>query len=252
MALSSGRSGNRFSSVIWPGFVDALTTLLLILIFLVTIFMVVQFSLRQTIDTQDNELDALADQVAGLADALGLERDRTSRLESDLAGANVALDTAAAEADRQSTLIANLTAQLDSTAAALGAAESRITAFEAQVAGLLAARDQALGERDAARAEAADLSAARDRLLTEQETLNLAVPQARAEIDAQAEAARIAPPRREALMALVADHGARGDETAARLTYEEEARAVEADAAAARRERLKSGEDELTSMTLAL
>ena len=42
MALSQGRGGQRFSTNIWPGYVDALSTLILVLTFVVTIFMVVQ------------------------------------------------------------------------------------------------------------------------------------------------------------------------------------------------------------------
>ena len=45
MALSR-RTGQRFQASIWPGFVDAITALLLVLIFILTIFMAVQFVLR--------------------------------------------------------------------------------------------------------------------------------------------------------------------------------------------------------------
>ena len=58
MALNR-RSANRFSANIWPGFVDAMTALLLVLMFVLTIFMVVQFVLRDTISGQDEELDSL-------------------------------------------------------------------------------------------------------------------------------------------------------------------------------------------------
>jgi len=76
MALSRGRGSHGISAIIWPGFVDALTTLLLILIFLVTIFMVVQFTLREQITTKENEVADLSVQIADLADALGLERQK--------------------------------------------------------------------------------------------------------------------------------------------------------------------------------
>ncbi|MDZ4134034.1 MAG: peptidoglycan-binding protein, partial [Paracoccaceae bacterium] len=65
MALSR-RGGQRMSASIWPGFVDAMTALLLVLMFVLSIFMIIQSVLRETIDTQGSELDALADQVAGL------------------------------------------------------------------------------------------------------------------------------------------------------------------------------------------
>lgn len=54
MALSR-RTGQRFQASIWPGFVDAMTGLLLVLMFVLTIFMLVQFVLRETISGQETE-----------------------------------------------------------------------------------------------------------------------------------------------------------------------------------------------------
>ena len=252
MAQSNSRGGQRFSTNIWPGFVDAMTALLMVLMFVLTIFMIVQFSLRETIDTQDDELAALADQVAGLADALGLERDRTAAFEVQVQGLNADLTAARSEADRQSALIATLTQQIEGKTAELASANARITSFEAQVASLLS-------ERDSARAEAADLTQTRDRLLSDQEALNLALAKARDEIDAQAEQARLAAARREALDALVAEMRARaeaqGEELQTlqgQLSEAEKNRLAEAAAAELLRDRLKNSESELTAMTLAL
>ena len=61
MALK--RSGSRFEASIWPGFVDAMTALLLILFFVLSIFMIVQFTLRETITDQDLELSNLSSQI---------------------------------------------------------------------------------------------------------------------------------------------------------------------------------------------
>ena len=255
MALA-GRGGQRFSASIWPGFVDAMTALLLVLMFVLTIFMVVQSVLRETITTQDTELDALTVQLAGLADALGLERAKVADLEGSVAGLSADLAAAGQQADAQAALIATLTSQLDDTTTSLTAARTRITGFEAQVAALLADRDAALGQ-------VADLTAVRDGLLSEQEALNLALASARGEIDAQSEAARLAAARREALEALLADEraraeaeatalGARIDGLEAELTEAERIRLAEAAAAQALRDRLANADDELTAMTLAL
>ena len=65
--------------MIWPGFVDAMTALILVLFFVLSIFMIVQFVLRDTITGQGEQLDELSVQVANLADALGLERSRADR-----------------------------------------------------------------------------------------------------------------------------------------------------------------------------
>ena len=177
-----GRGQQRFSATIWPGFVDAMTALLLVLMFVLTIFMVVQSVLRETISTQDTELDALAAQVAGLAEALGIEQGRSAALRDEVFGLTEDLTAAGQEAERQSALIAALRADLTAREAELGAAAERITEFEAQVAGLLA-------DRAADRDRIAGLEGERADLLSEQEALNLALAAARTEIDAQAEAA---------------------------------------------------------------
>ena len=55
------------SGSIWPGFVDAMTALLLVLMFVLSIFMIVQGVLRETITGQESELDQLAGEVTALS-----------------------------------------------------------------------------------------------------------------------------------------------------------------------------------------
>ncbi len=230
MALSR-RTGQRFQGSVWPGFVDAMTGLLMVLTFVLTIFMVIQFVLRETISGQEDELTTLADEVAALAGALGLEERENSRLQARLGALN---------------------ATLTETEDSLAEAQSQITGFEAQVAALLA--DQARAQ-DAIAA----LETQRADLLGERDSLNQALAQSREEIDAQAEAARLAAARREALEALVADLEQSGEERAAQiaqledqLSAEEAGRLAEAAAAEALRDRLQNADAELTAMTLAL
>lgn len=205
-----GLSRRRDSSMIWPGFVDAVTTLLMVMMFVLTIFTVMQSVLRETITTQGNELAELNAQVAQLADALGLERARADELQAGLSDAR-----------------------------------GKIADFETQVRGLLAERDAALG--DVAR------------LTDEKSALNAALAGARTELDAAAEAARLAAARREALEALVADLQAKGKADTAALaaaqtaiSEAEAARLADAAALAALRDKLKASDDELAALTLAL
>lgn len=86
MALGR-RASHNMSHNIWPGFVDAMGSLLLVLIFVLSVFMIVQSVLRDTITTQDGQLESLSSQVAQLADALGLETTRSARLEQELSAA---------------------------------------------------------------------------------------------------------------------------------------------------------------------
>ena len=271
MALS--RRQGRFQNAIWPGFVDAMTGLLLVLMFVLTIFMVIQFVLRETITGQESQLNELSAEVAALANALGLEEATTVTLTSNLNAANEA-------ATAQANIIATLTQERDAQSAALVQAQNQITGFEAQVAGLLSQRSEAnaqiaslqstqegLEAEQARLLTQAELQRAKEaELLTEAEALNLALATARSEIDAGTEAARLAAARREAFEALVANLETSGEADAAtiatleaanadgsaRITDLEAIQLAEAAAAQALRERLANSDTELTAMTLAL
>ncbi|PTE13934.1 peptidoglycan -binding protein [Pseudogemmobacter blasticus] len=268
-----GLSRRRDSNMIWPGFVDAVTTLLMVMMFVLTIFTLMQAVLRDTITTKDNELSALNEQVAALSQALGLERNRASDLEAQVGRLTTSLAEAEAAAVRQDGVIAGLRADLATRSSELSAAAARITAFEAEVAALVADRDKALSDlalvtkdRDstAARAEGlaatvAELEAAKVKLISDAEAMQIVLAKAREEIDVGAEAARLAAARTEALEALVADLRKKGEADGAALeaakvsVSEAEARRL-ADAAALEelRKRLAGSETELTAMTLAL
>ncbi len=217
MALRRRGATTRFAASIWPGFVDAMTALILVLFFVLSIFMIVQFVLRDTITGQGRELDELSLQVANLADALGLERSR---------------------ANTQEALVATLTSEREEAAA-------RIADFEAQVASLIARNTDLAGALEASEAESAER-------LSVAEALEASLAQARSEIDAQTEAARLAAARREALEALVADLETEREGLAEELSDAEAARLTEAAAAEALRARLENADAELTAMTLNL
>ena len=255
MALSR-RTGSRFQGSIWPGFVDAMTGLLLVLMFVLTIFMVLQAVQTQRINGQESELNSLSGEVAALAQALGMERQNAADLETQLGSITTSLTAARDKAAEQAAMIASLSATRDAQAVQLNAAEAKITGFETQVANLLS-------QRDAAVARGETLEARQKELLSAQDALNLALTQARSETDAQAEAARLAAARRDALTALVDDLRAKNQETqaalqsaadanAAALSDAEAARLAEAAAAEQLREKLQNADAELTAMTLAL
>ena len=140
MALSR-RTGQRFQASIWPGFVDAMTGLLLVLMFVLTIFMIVQFVLRETISGQESELNSLQDEVALIAEALGLEKKQTEKLGLEVNTLANNLANTESELQRQATLISTLTREKETQAQLIENANSKITQFEAQVAGLLSQRD---------------------------------------------------------------------------------------------------------------
>ena len=72
----------------WPGFVDALSTLVLGIIFLLTVFVVVQFFLSQEVAGKDTALVRLNAQIAQLTDLLSLEKTGKVDLDDEIAGVN--------------------------------------------------------------------------------------------------------------------------------------------------------------------
>ena len=258
MALSR-RTGQRFQGSIWPGFVDAMTGLLLVLMFVLTIFMVIQFVLRETIAGQKTELTTLGVEIAAIADALGLEKQRVKSLEGELGELTATLASTQNEVETQSNLIARLTRERDAQTAALEQATSQITAFEAQVAGLLALQQQNELSISTLQSEKADL-------LSEQDRLSLALATARSEIDVATEEARRKAAERDALNALIQSLQKQGadnavqiatqqqkiDDLSTQISQAENDRLLSAAAAEELRKRLENADAELTAMTLAL
>src|SRR5450631_843174 len=84
----------------WPGFVDALSTLVLGIIFLLTVFVVVQFFLSQEVAGKDTALVRLNVQIAQLTDLLSLEKTGKVDLEEEIARMRASLSGAETERDR--------------------------------------------------------------------------------------------------------------------------------------------------------
>lgn len=258
MALSR-RTGQRFQASIWPGFVDAMTGLLLVLMFVLTIFMVIQFVLRETITGQESELDALAAQIVSISDALGLEKAKVVELEGELGILTSTLNDTEAANDQQSLLIESLSLQNKENKAALDSAVIQITQFETEVAKLLAAQA-------ASRVQIDQLQNERKSMIDQQEALALTLAQARDEINLAEQEARLRAAEREALQALIRSLESEQSEAKkifegqsneiqelkVALDDEEAARLIEAAAATELRRRLKEADTELTAMTLAL
>ncbi|HEX8416279.1 MAG TPA: peptidoglycan -binding protein [Methylobacterium sp.] len=104
--MASLRTRRDRSLNVWPGYVDALATLLLAVVFLLTIFVVGQFFLSQEITGRDSVLTRLNRQIADLTDLLALERsnrraqeDRAANLRTTLLGTQADRDRLQAMAE---------------------------------------------------------------------------------------------------------------------------------------------------------
>jgi chemotaxis protein MotB len=98
MALPRSRRDSGMNY--WPGFVDALSTLILSIIFLLTVFMVAQFFLSQEVAGKDTALARLNAQISRLSDLLSLERTGKTSLEAEIAQLHASLSAAEGERDK--------------------------------------------------------------------------------------------------------------------------------------------------------
>jgi chemotaxis protein MotB len=121
MALSRNRRDSGMNY--WPGFVDALSTLVLGVVFLLTIFVVVQFFLSQEVTGKDTALAQLNAKLSKLFDELALEKSGKVTLQDEIARMRASLATAEGERDR-------LKSAADVPGAGAGLAEAQSKATE--------------------------------------------------------------------------------------------------------------------------
>src|SRR4051812_15995847 len=119
MALGRARRADRGFDY-WPGFVDALSVMLLTMIFLLSVFMLAQFFLSRDISGKDTALAKLNRQIDELTSLLALERAGKTDAQSNLAALSATLD--AANADKQ-----RLERQLAANAAAASASGGQVS-----------------------------------------------------------------------------------------------------------------------------
>jgi chemotaxis protein MotB len=99
MALARARR-NESGFNYWPGFVDALSTLVLSIVFLLSVFLVVQFFLSQEVTGKDKALEQLNAKIAQLNDLLSLEKLSKINLDDQLSQLRAGLASAETERDR--------------------------------------------------------------------------------------------------------------------------------------------------------
>ncbi|TGV74288.1 peptidoglycan-binding protein, partial [Mesorhizobium sp. M00.F.Ca.ET.149.01.1.1] len=103
MALARRRADRRIDY--WPGFVDALSTLLLAIMFLLTVFVLAQFLLSREISGKDTVLNRLNSQINELTQLLALERSNSQDKEDTLTNLQASLSAAQAEKSRLQQLL---------------------------------------------------------------------------------------------------------------------------------------------------
>ena len=112
MTLTASSRRSRSPVNIWPGFVDALAALLIIVIFLLMVFVLSQFYLQNTLSGREKALDSLTQQVSELAELLSLERQANADLNLSIEQLSAQLQSSLGEKDRMETTIGELTSAL--------------------------------------------------------------------------------------------------------------------------------------------
>ena len=106
---------------IWPGFVDALAALLMVVIFVLLLFSLGQFLLSDALLGRDEAIDKLRGQMRGLANVLSQERKDKESLESELTGVNKALESSLLSEDDLRRRLSLMTLEARETEVALAA-----------------------------------------------------------------------------------------------------------------------------------
>ena len=149
----------------WPGFVDALSTLLLSIVFLLSVFMLAQFFLAREITTQETALERLNRQITELTDLLALERSNRRTVEETVTGLQTTLRASEADRGRLRGMLESGSAA-DQKAAQLGSAlesEKQATARALSQVELLNQNIAAMRRQLAALEEALAASESRDK-----------------------------------------------------------------------------------------
>ncbi len=123
--MARRRNNTAGTANIWPGFVDALATMLLVIIFLLVVFVLAQVLLTQAISGKDEALDRLNRQINELADLLDLERQANVDLRLNIAQLSSSLQTTAADRDQLQMRLRQTTNRAEQAEEALAAAQAR-------------------------------------------------------------------------------------------------------------------------------
>ena len=158
VSSAGGRRRGRGGQInYWPGFVDALSTLLLAIIFLISVFTVGQFFLSRELSGRDTVLDRLNRQISELTDLLSLERSNRRNIEESVTSLQTTLRANEAERARLQALLdtggsvqaqaRELNTQLETERQTTGRALSQVEILNQQILAMrrqLAALEEAL------------------------------------------------------------------------------------------------------------
>jgi chemotaxis protein MotB len=222
----------------WPGYVDALSTLLMVIIFVLLVFVLAQAFLTVTLSGRSHELDKANEQLTALADALSLERGRATDLQASLSQLSQQLAARSAERDRltsqladanlavraASTANARLQSQLTDTSTQANTAKTQLSDTQNQLAAAqaqLAEMKKQIADLDKTVAVDKDTLSAKLSELATLANQSRALEALRDELEKRAQDAAVRATteqqRREAVQAQLADEKKLGDSAQAQI-----------------------------------
>jgi chemotaxis protein MotB len=161
MAIPTRRQ-RRPSIDIWPGFVDALSQLVMVIVFVLLVFTAGQFYLSDALSGRDQALKRLSQQINQLSDLLALERKANADLRLNVAQLSSQLQAVNAERDQLTNRVAELSSKADEATAKAGTAQQQIAARDAKLAQAQSTIDQLNQNLLAVRQQLQQLAAALD------------------------------------------------------------------------------------------
>lgn len=143
MALARIGNARRVENFTWPGFVDALATLLMVIIFVLMVFVLIQVNLAYRVSGQDATLGEMRQQLASLGELLNIERRASADLAANLAQITSQLNTSNADRKELQAQLVNVQTSLEARMADI----DRLTAKQTDIQAALSAARASLEER---------------------------------------------------------------------------------------------------------
>jgi len=143
----------------WPGYVDALSTLLMVIIFVLLVFVLAQAFLTVTLSGRSHQLDKANEQLAAMAGALSLERGKSAQLQFSMSQLGQELATRSAERDRLTSQLSDANLAIQAVTAASARLRSQLADATAQAAAAKAQLADATAQAAATKAQLADATA---------------------------------------------------------------------------------------------
>ena len=148
MAALTASRGRRRQFEPWPGYVDVLSTLLMVVIFVLMVFVISQVFLSRALSGRDEALAQLNQQILELSDVLALEKKTSAELRLNLSELSAQLQAATSQQDSLQQRLTVVLGENQSLAASLAAAQQQLSEGDAQRAQLQARIETLRAESD--------------------------------------------------------------------------------------------------------